>query len=82
MDEQTEDAQELFRYALWMLMIEDDKAQIIETHQVDNLECLTVESLAGDVFDILKPQVREDLLGKIRSLAREILGQDRKTDKE
>ena len=78
MDEQPEDVQELFRYALTMLMIEDGKAKIVETHYVDNLEYLTVETSARDVFDILKPQVSEDLLGKMRALAREILEQDRK----
>ncbi len=78
MDEQPEDVRELFQYALTMLMIEDGKAKIVETHHVDNLEYLTVETSAGDVFEIIKPQVREDLLGKMRALAREILEQDRK----
>jgi len=76
LDDQPEDVQELFRYALVMLMVEDNKAQIIETEIVDNLEFRTVRTNAGDVFDILKPQVSEDLLAKMRALAREILEQD------
>ena len=67
MDEQPEGVQELFRYALSMLMIEDGRANIVETHHVDNLEYLTIETIAGDVFEILNPQVREGLLGKMRA---------------
>ena len=81
MDEQPEDVQELFRYALTMLMVEDGKAKIVETNHVDNPEYLTVETSAGDVFKILKPQVSDDLLGKMRALAREILNEGRGTAK-
>ena len=82
LDDQPEDVQELFRYALVMLMIEDNKAQIIERQSVDNLEYLTVKTNAGDVFEILKPQVSEDVLAKMRARAREILEQDRNEQDE
>lgn len=82
LDDQPEDVQELFRYALVMLMIEDNKARIIETENVDNLEYLTVETSAGEVFEILKPQVSEDLLAMLRALARQILEQDRNEQDE
>ena len=78
-DAQPEDVRELFHYALTMLMVEDGKAKIIERHHVDNLEYLTIETLAGDVFEILTPQVSEDLLDKMRALARGIMEQDRES---
>jgi hypothetical protein len=76
-DDQPEEVRELFQYALAMLMVEDTKAKIVERHRVDNLEYLTIETIAGDVFEIIQPQVSEDLLTTLRALARDVLDQDK-----
>jgi hypothetical protein len=76
-DDQPEEVRELFQYALAMLMVEDTKAKIVERHRVDNLEYLTIETIAGDVFEIIRPQVSEDLLTTLRVLARDVLDQDK-----
>jgi hypothetical protein len=40
------------------IIVEDTKAEIGERHRVNNLEYLTIETIAGDVFEITQPQVR------------------------
>jgi hypothetical protein len=77
LDAQPEDVRELFQYALVMLMVEDGKAEITERHHVDNLEYLTIKTTAGDVFEILTPQVSDERLQQVEMLASEILRQDR-----
>jgi hypothetical protein len=81
-DGQSPDVRELFQYALTMLLVEDGKAEVIARHTIDLREHLTLRTSAGDVFTITKPDVSEELLGKMRALAREILEQDRETDEE
>jgi len=60
-----------------MLMVGNGKAEITERHHVDNLEYLTIRTTAGDVFEILTPQVSDGKLQQLRALACEILRQDR-----
>jgi hypothetical protein len=77
LDAQPEDVRELFHYSLAMLMVENGEAKITARHHVDNLEYLTIKTTAGDVFEILTPQVSDERLQQSRTLAREILRQDR-----
>jgi hypothetical protein len=60
-----------------MLMVEDGKAEITERHHEDNLEYLTIKTTAGDIFEILRPQVSDERLQQLRALARKIMRQDR-----
>jgi hypothetical protein len=64
-----------------MLMVEDGKADIVERHTIDAREHLTLRTVAGDTFTIVKPYVSEELLGEMRELAREILDEDRESTK-
>ena len=74
---QPPDVRELFQYALTMLMVEDGKAEIVEQHTIDAREHLTLRTVAGDSFTIVKPFVNEELLAEMRTMAREILDEDR-----
>jgi hypothetical protein len=76
-DGQPPDVRELFQYALTMLMVEDGKAEIVEQHTLDAREHLTLRTVGGDSFTIIKPFVSEELLAKMRTTAREILDADR-----
>jgi hypothetical protein len=73
---------ELFQYARTMLLVEDGKAEIVERHTIDAREHLTLRTVAGDVFTIVKPHASEELLGVMRELAREILDEDRDSSGE
>ncbi len=77
LDGQPPNVRELFQYALIMLMVEDSKAHIIEQHTIDAREHLTLRTVAGDSFTIVKPFVSEELLAELRAMAREVLNEDR-----
>lgn len=72
-DGQPPDVRELFQYALTMLLVEDGKAEIVEQHTIDAREHLTLRTVAGDSFAIVKPFVSEELLAKMTEMARDIL---------
>jgi len=75
-DGQSPQVRELFQYALVMLIVENGKAEITQRHHVDNPEYLAIKTTAGDVSEILTPQVSDERLQQLRTLAREILRQD------
>jgi hypothetical protein len=75
-DGQPPDVRELFHYALTLLMVEDGKAEIVEQHTLDAREHLTLRTVAGDSFTIIKPFVSEELLAKMTEIARDILREE------
>jgi hypothetical protein len=75
-DGQSPDVRELFQYALTMLMVEDGKAEIVEQHTIDARDHLTLRTVAGDSFTIVKPFVSEELLAKMIEMARDILREE------
>lgn len=81
-DQQPANVRELFQYTLVMLMVEDGKAEIIETREVDGRTEFTIRTCTPEIFQIMKPDVSEQQLAKMRELAREELGreQDAATD--
>ncbi len=58
-------------------MIEDGKAGIIERRIIDGREWLTVRTVAGDLFSIVKPDESDEMLETLTMLAREILNAER-----
>jgi len=66
-------SRELLHYALTMLMVEDGRAEIIDRPVIDSHEHLTIKTLAGDVFTIARPAVSDELLNRMREMARRVL---------
>jgi hypothetical protein len=58
LSEQPLEVRDLFRYALMLAMIDDEKARIIGT-RVEDREWLTLETVAGDVFEIARLTISE-----------------------
>ena len=75
-DGQTPDVRELFHYALVMLLVEDAKAQIIEQHAIDARQWLTIRTVAGELFSIVKPHVIDARLAELQEMARQVLRED------
>jgi hypothetical protein len=69
---QRAEVRELFRYALVLAMIDEEKAHVIGTRLEEGIEFLPVETVAGDVFDIKRPEISEeveaDLMKKVRAI--------------
>lgn len=83
LDKQPANVRELFHYALVMLMVEDGKAEVIERQEIDGRTELTIRTSAIEIFQIMKPEVSEELLARMSELAREELmrdGWEAKTD--
>ncbi len=76
-DRQSPAARELFHDALILLMVEDGKAEIVEHRMVDAREWVTVRTVAGELFSIVKPDESDDMLETLKVLVREILSAER-----
>ncbi len=52
---------DLFRYALVLAMIDDEKARVIGTRTQEEREWLTVETVEGEVFEINRPPISDEV---------------------
>jgi hypothetical protein len=75
-DGQSPMVREIFQYALIMLMVENDKAEVLDRRVIDAREYLTFKTNAGETFTIVKPDVSPELLEQVREAAREITRED------
>jgi hypothetical protein len=57
----TPQVRDLFRYALVPAMIDDEKARVIGMRVEVEREWLTVETVAGDVLEIVRPPIPEEV---------------------
>jgi hypothetical protein len=59
--EQPPAVREMFRYALVLAMTDDEKAWVTGTRLLGSREYLTVRTVAGDVFEIERPPISEEV---------------------
>jgi hypothetical protein len=71
--EQPAHVREMWRYALVLMMIDDEKATAVETRGEDGRTWLTVRTLAGDEFQVVRPQISEDIERKLLEQVRRIV---------
>jgi hypothetical protein len=72
-DVQLPAARELFHYALTLLMLEDNKAECIARHVIDQREHLTFKTIAGEQYTLIKPDLSVEQLDHLRSMVRAVL---------
>jgi hypothetical protein len=65
--EQPPAVREMFRYAIVLAMIDDEKAWVTGTRLIDSREYLAVRTVAGDVFEIVRPPISEELEAALMS---------------
>lgn len=62
----------MFRYALVLMMIDDEKARVMGTRNENGDEFIAVRTVAGDGFEIERPAMSEEtekiLLEQIREI--------------
>ncbi len=79
-DAEPPDVQELVPYTLTLLLIGDDKAEVVECQKIDGREWLTVLTAAGEEFSVVKPNVIDlRQLQELISRVRHVLDEDRTT---
>ncbi len=57
---------DLFGHALVLAMIDDEKAHITKTRVEGDHEYLTVQTIAGDVIEILRPPITMETEWRMR----------------
>jgi hypothetical protein len=67
---------EVFRFALVLMMRDDEKARIVSRRTVDGREYLAIVTIAGDEFEIVRPEISADLEQQLREQVRAIMDQD------
>ncbi len=76
LNEQPPEVRDLFRYALVLAMIDDEKARISGSRVVGNREYVTVKTIAGDVFEIVRPEISEELEAELMEQVRAIIAEE------
>lgn len=76
LSEQPPAVREMFRYAIVLAMIDDEKARVTSKRTSDNQEWLTVQTIAGDVFEIERPSISEKLEAELMTQVRAIIEED------
>jgi hypothetical protein len=76
LSKQRPEVRDLFRYALVLAMIDDEKAHVIGTREEEDREWLTVETIAGDVFEIERPPISEEVESVLMSEVRAIVADE------
>ncbi len=74
---QEDNAREMFQYALALIMVEDGEAKITDQRTVSMREQLTLRTVEGETFTILKPDIRDELLAQLKEMVREVLDEER-----
>ncbi len=76
-DGQPREVRELFHYAVFILFLENKKAQIVCAGELDGQMNFFVKTVSGGLFSIAKPEVSSHQLEKMRRYVREIVAAER-----
>lgn len=66
-------ARAMWYYVLVLLMIEDEKAEIVRSNQDGNLVHLVVQTPDGAMFDVVRPPMSQEMLDSFLGHARELV---------
>jgi len=73
MDAQPAHVQVIFQYCLYLMMVQAGKVELIETTPSDSGPLCTFRTVAGDMFTLVKPQIRPEQEAALIEQLREIL---------
>ena len=76
LSEQPPAVRDLFRFALVLAMVDDEKARVIGTRVENGQEWLTIKTTAGEVFEILRPPISEEVEAELMRQVRAIVHED------
>lgn len=70
----------MWKYALVLMMVDDEKARVIANETVEGQDLLTVRTNAGDEFQVDRPVMSEaterHLMQQVREIVAENLGEN------
>lgn len=77
--EQPEDVRAVWRYALVLMLLDDEKARVIESREDGGKLHLIVQTVNGERFEIERPPISEEteqlLLEQVRAIVKEESGE-------
>jgi hypothetical protein len=76
LSEQPPEVRDLFRYALALAMIDDEKAWVTSSRVEGDREYLTIQTIAGEVFEILRPEISEEVEAQLMEQVRAIIADE------
>lgn len=71
------DVRAMFRYALVLMMIDDEKARVMGTRRENGQEILAVRTVAGEEFEAVRPEMSEEVERLLLEQIREIVVDDK-----
>lgn len=77
---QPEHVRAMWRYALVLMMIDDEKARVVETHRDGETLHLIVQTVAGERFGILRPEMSEETEHLLLEQVRQIVEEETQSD--
>lgn len=63
----------MWRYALVLMMIDDERARVIESHQDGEVWRFRIQTRAGDIFEVIRPEMSEQTERQLLEQIREIV---------
>lgn len=72
-DRQPESARQLWRYAIALMLVDDEKAHFVGSHRDGDTLHLVVQPVAGEIFSIVRPPMTEEVEHALLSMIRHIL---------
>ncbi len=76
LSEQPLNVRDLFRNALVLAMIDDEKARISGSRVEGDREFVTVRTIAGDVFEMVRPEISEEVEAELMAQVRAIIAEE------
>lgn len=73
---QTPEVRAIFRYALILLMIDDERARVLGTRIENGQTLLQVRTIGGDEFEVERPALGERAEKKLLDQIREIVTEE------
>lgn len=73
---QPESVREIFHYAIVLMMMDDEKARVLETQEENGKTVWIVQTIAGDKFAVVRPPISEELEQVLLQQIRQIVAED------
>src|SRR5581483_2098406 len=74
--EQPERVRKIWRYALVLMMIDDERAHIVDSYKEDSVQFLLIETVKGETFSVERPAMSEEVEQLLMAQVRQIVSDD------
>lgn len=76
LERQPESVRAIFHFAMVLMMIDDEKARVMETYVENGQTIWLVQTIAGDIFTIVRPSISEEMEASLLEQVRQIVSDE------